>query len=71
MPPDVYVGRTVAGAGKLKTWDGGRSFTVVDAVYFPEGRKALRGFGELLDEISADPTDWVPELLAKRNPARY
>lgn len=66
MPPDVYVGHTVAGAGKIKTWDGGRMFMIVDAVPFPDGRKALRGFGALLDELSADPTDWEPELLAKR-----
>ena len=66
MPPDVYIGRTVAGAGKLKTWDGGTETMIVDAVPFPDGRKALKGFGAILDELCADPSDWAPEVLAKR-----
>lgn len=70
MPPEVYVGHTVAGAGKLKTWDGGRMMMIVEAVPFPDGRKALKGFGALLDELCADPSDWAPEVLAKRFPAR-
>lgn len=68
MPPDVYIGRTVAGAGKLKTWDGGRMVMVVEAVPFPDGRKALQAFAPLLDELAADPTDWAPEIIAKRFP---
>lgn len=67
MPPDVYVGRTVCGAGKLKTWDGGREIMIFDAVPIPKGRAAMQDFMDLCDETCADPTDWAPELLAKRD----
>ena len=65
LPPDVYVGRTVCAAGRVKTYDGGRQVQIVDAVPIPEGKAAMKRFFALLDGIAADPTEWCPDLLDK------
>lgn len=63
MPPDVFVGRTVCVAGKIKTYDGGRSWMVIEAVPIPEGRAAMQKFMALLDQTCANPAEWCPDLL--------
>lgn len=63
LPPDVYVGRTVCAAGRIKTYDGGRQVVVVDAVPIPEGRAAMRRYMALVDKTLAKPADWCPDLL--------
>lgn len=66
MPPDVFVGRTVCAAGKIKTFDGGRIVTIIDAVPIPEGHAAMQKFMALLDMTLADPMEWCPDLLERK-----
>lgn len=63
MPPDVFIGRTVCGAGRMKTYDGGARVHIVDAVPMPAGREAMKKFMELVAQSIDDPTKWVPDLL--------
>lgn len=66
LPPHIFVGQTVCGAGKIKTWGGGRSVYVVDAVPLTAGKDALKPFYALLDEQCANPLEWAPHLLQYR-----
>lgn len=66
MPPDVYVGKTVCGAGKIKTWDGGRYWSVIEAVPLTEGQAAMQRYMELIDQTMADPLEWCPDLLERK-----
>jgi hypothetical protein len=70
MPPDVYVGHTVCAAGKIKTFEGGRIFTIIDAVPIPEGKAAMRKFMALLDETAADPVSWCPDIWERKRSYR-
>jgi hypothetical protein len=65
MPPDVFVGHTICAAGRIKTYDGGRLWMVVDAVPLTDGQAAMRRFMSLVRKTSADPIDWAPHLLDK------
>jgi hypothetical protein len=65
MPPDVFVGSTVCAAGRIKTYDGGRMWLIVDAVPIPEGQKAMQRFMSLVRKTQADPIEWAPHLLDK------
>lgn len=63
LPPDVYVGRMVCGAGRIKTWDGGNKWAIVDAVPLTKGQASLRYFRRSIDKTAANPVDWIPDLL--------
>jgi len=70
MPPDVYVNRMVCAAGRIKTWDGGKLWTIVDAVPLPDGGPALRKILKLLGTLTADPLEWCPDLYERKRAAR-
>ena len=70
LPPDVFVGRTVCAAGKVKTWDGGRVWTIIDAVPIPEGLPAMRKIMEVLGPMMADPHEWCPDILERKKANR-
>lgn len=66
MPPTVFVGRTVCAAGRIKTFDGGKVWTIIDAVPLTAGRDAMRQFTKLVDESMANPLEWVPDLWERK-----
>ena len=62
MPPDVFVGRMVCAVGRIKTWDGGKLWAIVDAVPLT-GKRPLKRLMSAIDRTVADPLEWCPDLL--------